>query len=423
MILGLLCGLWIAQPADALATYVLRRDPSAAWTAEGDPFPERIRLTSQTWNGIAWKHTVTIRTPAKLRHKGHAVLVITGGEPNRADEDEAQTLADQSGMPVATLYNIPNQPIWNLSEDALIAATLQKWFETRDDSWPLLFPMAKSAIAALDALQGATRATPNPLGKFVLTGGSKRGWTTWLAGSVGDSRITGIAPVVFDNLDMIRQMRHQKELWGDYSPMLRDYVRSGMMEVMETPDGRRLGAMIDPITYAHKVKCPVFLIHGANDPYWAPDALSLYWPRLTMPKSVLYLPNEGHTFREKSIFLKSLAAFAASRAGAFPWPDFQVAAEPKGDRISWRAAGRQIEAQPWHLPSGDATLTAGRWIGSPPKPAQRGDSAGSIALSARPVTGFLVLGRHAAGAHEFWLSGPIQLFRRASQSTSVPPRR
>lgn len=42
-----------------------------------------------------------------------------------------------------------------------------------------------------------------PIHKFVLSGESKRGLVTWLAGAVDDrDRVAGIIPIVFDGLNM-----------------------------------------------------------------------------------------------------------------------------------------------------------------------------------------------------------------------------
>jgi PhoPQ-activated pathogenicity-related protein len=85
-----------------------------------------------------------------------------------------------------------------------------------------LFPMTKAAVRAMDALQ----SVDGGLRRFVVTGASKRGWTTWLTGAF-DERVAGIVPVVFDNLRFEAQLPHQLVTWGRYSERVGDYTGRG----------------------------------------------------------------------------------------------------------------------------------------------------------------------------------------------------
>lgn len=356
--------LIIAQVPKELNAYVLQRDLAVTWKAKTNGNQTSIDLVSQKWHGTVWKHNIQIDNPKVLRHKGVVLLCITGGTPNAADARDARALANQAGMPVATLYQIPNQPIWGYKEDALIAYTLQKWFETKDPSWPLLFPMTKSAYEAMNAIQATTARSANPIRKFIPFGGSKRGWTTWLLAATGDRRVIGAAPMVYDNLKISAQMAHQKATWNRYSPMIRDYESTGMLKALATPEGRRLESMVDPWRYRSSIKCPIFMINGGNDPYWTVDALGLYWKDLKMPKSCLVVPNAGHDLGDKKWTIASLAAFASLTASGKAMPSIESSLDPQGDHLVLKA--KVSGAKPkritcWAITSTNKNFVNFRW--------------------------------------------------------------
>ena len=59
----------------------------------------------------------------------------------------------------------------------------------------------------MDAVQAwASEQGKGEVKRFVVTGGSKRGWTTWLTGAV-DNRVIAIAPMVIVMLNMVRKVR------------------------------------------------------------------------------------------------------------------------------------------------------------------------------------------------------------------------
>ncbi len=318
--------LALAAMPNELDAYLRKPDPSYRSTVhDAANGATEIDLTSGTWQGVVWRHKILYRNPKKLAAKGTGILYITGDGPTAGDLTTLSLVAEGTGMPVAMLFKVPNQPLFgDLREDDLIAHTFQKYLETGDASWPLLFPMTKAALRAMDAVQEATKNTDNPIERFVVCGASKRGWTTWMVGASGDKRVIGIAPMVIDNLNLAAQMPHQIETWGEYSPQIQDYTRRGLQAALATPRGQKLGAMIDPYSYRDRITMPALIIRGSNDPYWTVDALGQYEKGLKMPHWLLDVPNAGHDLNGGFMAAESIGAFARSLAGG-----------PKLPKVTW----------------------------------------------------------------------------------------
>lgn len=346
---ALLIGWVLAQSAPTELGDYLRQAGKPTFTmakaANGDI---EIHLTSQTWQGAPWQHTVLFRPAKDPAKKGLGVLFITGNGPRPGDRGILDAMAARTGLPVAVLFNVPNQPLYGgLSEDDLIAYTFDKYIKTGDTKWPLLFPMVKSAVSAMDAVQEVSKATGNPVKEFVVSGASKRGWTTWLTGASGDKRVKAIAPMVIDTLNMPKQMAHQLEMFGGaYSEQIEAYTKLGIQAQMKDGPGSRLARMVDPYSYRSLVTVPTLLVHGANDPYWTTDATSLYYNDLKQPKWLVTVPNAGHDLGDKTEALETFGAFCKSVAGTLSFPHEVWSQEklPNGKaRVSVQAANPWLE--------------------------------------------------------------------------------
>lgn len=339
------------KPATELGDYVKVADESYEWKVKkesqiGKTSYAELIMTSQTWRGHVWKHQLFVMTPKSAKQSKHALLFITGGgwrdeleEKETKLPGEAMLLAaaaEKLGMPVAVLLHVPQQPMFDdLYEDALISHTFEQYIRTGEADLPLLLPMVKSAVRAMDTTEKYLKSKAdngNQVEGFIVTGASKRGWTTWLS-SVVDDRVQAIAPMVIDVLNMPRQMEYMEECWGAQSEQIRDYTEKGLHRLMETERGRRLNRIVDPYAYREQITEPKYLMLGTNDPYWPVDALNIYWNELKGPKHILNVPNAGHGLEDMSRVIGGLVNFAKLSAAGKTFPKMEWSHGREGDQL------------------------------------------------------------------------------------------
>ncbi len=343
---GLLYGLTMMIPSARadLQGYMKKPEPLYKWDkvsetrAEGGTVYE-LHLVSQEWQGHVWEHKLQIFRPDNLKYPHFCTLLNTGGNGGNSETAMGMMSAKNAGTLFAILFNIPKQPLYGgKTEDALVVYTWQKFLETGDESWPLHFPMAKSVVKAMDAIQEFAKSEKLPeIPDFLITGASKRGWTTWLVGATQDKRVKAIAPMVIDTLNVSKQVPHQLEmLGGKPSEEIEDYVKGGMLQVLQTERGKKLMALEDPYSYRDLLTLPKLIINGTNDRYWAQDALNLYWNDLKGDKWILYTPNSGHGLEDRARVFSTLSAFAIANAEkkSFPKMNWKYADTPGGVELS-----------------------------------------------------------------------------------------
>ena len=199
----------------ALDRYVAAADTSFQWKAvrdlpAGDGLTATlIDMTSQRWltekevERPLWTHWITIIRP-HADDQRHRLPVHHRRQPRSA----TRRLRRQRGSPrwratpapsSPSLRLVPNQPVVfkddpgrkTRTEDDFIAYTWNHFIDTGDDRWPARLPMTKSAVRAMDAVTAFTTTAAgggHAVNRFVVSGASKRGWTTWTtATSIGGS--------------------------------------------------------------------------------------------------------------------------------------------------------------------------------------------------------------------------------------------
>jgi PhoPQ-activated pathogenicity-related protein len=100
--------------------------------------------------------------------------------------------------------------------------------------------MAKSAVRAMDAIQEliGQRRSGNIKG-FIVFGGSKRGWTSWMTAATKDNRVAAIAPMVINTLNMQPQYIYQLANWGYYSEQIADYYSKNLLVEQVAPNASK----------------------------------------------------------------------------------------------------------------------------------------------------------------------------------------
>lgn len=367
-------------PETAMQAYLHNSDKSFKWEIQDQARGEGVTLyrmlfTSQQWRGITWKHEMFIIVPDILKYKD-ALLFITGGHVDKGvpsthewTESLAKSLSNvaKTNMSiVALIWQVPNQPLYDdLSEDALISFTLHNYLQDHDFTWPLLFPMTKSAIRAMDAVQEFSKKTlKRKVEHFVVSGASKRGWTTWLTGA-NDKRVKAIGPMVIDVLNMPVNIDYQKKVWGDYSIEIEDYVKLGIAQQLGTPGGNDLTKMIDPYSYRKTLTMPKMIFMGTNDPYWPADAIKNYIDSIPGDNHICYTPNAAHDLGDKKKAFATLSAFLGTTVtnGKYPICNYTISQDNKTITLKIKSTPEiLVDAILWSTDSKDQDFRDEKWI-------------------------------------------------------------
>jgi PhoPQ-activated pathogenicity-related protein len=366
-------------PATALQHYLHNGDTTFHWEIKdtfdlGKVKVYDILLTSQKWRQYVWTHQLTIFVPKENNYDG-ALLDITGGSvknglPNWNGRDDKffiamSGVAEKDKSIVAVLRQTPNEPLFDsLGEDALISYTMHQFKNDGDYSWPLLFPMVKSAVKAMDVIQEFAKNIINhPVNRFVVTGASKRGWTTWLTGA-NDDRVVAIAPMVIDILNMSVNLNYQIQAWHEYSIQIEDYVKLGIPQGATSASGMAINTMVDPYSYRKKLTMPKMIFMGTNDEYWVVDAIKNYYDSIPGRNMIDYTPNAGHDLGGGKDAFKSLSAFYGLTLNNKPYPEcsWKISSKNKTARLEVKSTPDiLVDAYLWSAQSENMKFVKARW--------------------------------------------------------------
>ena len=357
----------------ALDRYIATPDPSYKYelisTTPGEGFTAFILdMTSQKWRSDSevdrpeWRHWVTIIKPNQVK-SDTGFLFITGGSNNSkppANPDaNLRSLAINTGSVVTELRMVPNQPLTfagetkGRAEDSLIAYTWDKYLRGGDEYWPARLPMTKSAVRAMDAVTSfsASDKVNTKVTKFVVSGASKRGWTTWSTAAV-DPRVVAIVPLVIDLLNIEPSFEHHWRVYGAWAPAIKDYFDMKIVDWTGTPEYRALMKIEEPYEYRDRLTMPKFMVNATGDQFFLPDSSQFYFDELKGEKYLRYVPNADHSLRKSDAF-ESVSAFYDAVLNGRPRPKLTWKLEKDGT-IRVKTDGKPSAVKLWQVTNPDA---------------------------------------------------------------------
>lgn len=344
----------------ALDDYTALSDPCYSYSlvsSSSDSFTQTqgytLRLISQHWRSSAevdhtvWNHWMTVIVPnlSLGATKDTAMILVDGG--NHTDsapsiDFQYRMLSASTRSVIITLKGVPNQPLhfldesFSRTEDQLIAYSWRKFLDGGDVNWPLQLPMVKSVVKCMDAavsFVGSPAGGSRTINYFVLTGGSKRGWTAWLTAAV-DSRVTAVAPIVSDLLNMKKSFAHHWACYGFWAAALSPYTVMGIFDQFDSPRCSELINIVDPYAYKDRLTMPKYIINASGDDFFVSDGVQFYFTQLTGEKYLRHVPNTDHYLSgATSNVLNSIVPFYYALLNNLQRPRFSWTVNENGSTI------------------------------------------------------------------------------------------
>jgi len=313
-----------------------------------------LDMNSQGWrdetevepNQVVWRHWVTVVVPEWdwLLGPTHdtALLIIADGntyDPAPAIDPNYRSIAAGTRSVVVELRAVPNQPLLFADEntprveDEIIAYSWDKYLRGGDHWWPVQLPMVKSVVRCMDAVEDFVEnyaQDTKTIDYFVLGGGSKRGWTTWLTAAV-DMRVVAIAPIVSDLLNMKRSFAHHWACYGFWADALAPYEELGIFDWFDTNEVTALLEIVDPYEYLDRLDLPKFIINAAGDDFFVMDSIQFYIDDLPGETYLRHVPNTNHYLDGafQDVYNRTIPCYYAFLTGE-PRPAFNWSIGPGG---------------------------------------------------------------------------------------------
>ncbi len=152
-------------------------------------------------------------------------------------------------------------------------------------------------MRSMDAMtQFSKEELDTPITQYVMSGASKRGWTTWLTGAMDQDRVIAIVPIVWDGISVADVFHQQYRDYGGWSWAIDDYVENNVVTFLDTPEMEEFQDLIDPVRYRKRLTMPKVVVSGLMDEFQMPDDEQFWWDDIPDPKWLLKSPNTEHSY-------------------------------------------------------------------------------------------------------------------------------
>ncbi|KAG7491228.1 hypothetical protein MATL_G00000740 [Megalops atlanticus] len=389
------------DPQSALDRYVSAFDPHYSYTVldhltrrEEEFTSYVLNMTSLKWlnesvvDRAVWWHYVRVTVPHHITPglEDSAFLFIDGGS-NRAAPPTYPSLlqaligafAVSAGTVSACVSQIPNQPLSFLqdvagkrtrSEDSLMAYTWWHFLNNHTDEpdWLLLFPMTKAAVRAMDTVSDFVlkiSAGQRHIDRFTVSGGSKRGWTAWLAAAV-DPRVVSFAPIVLDLLNMTPSLHHHFRAYGGWSFAFQSYYELNITKLLDSSQMGLMTKLIDPLAYSRRYRAkPKLVISTVGDEFFLPDNSHYYYQQLQGEKMLRIVPNAEHLCvgHWMSVLLSAQSFYLSTMLGhRRPTMHWNMTQSAESGAIYLYTDVPPLSVVSYHTDTADPTRRDFRWI-------------------------------------------------------------
>ena len=104
---------------------------------------------------------------------------------------------------------------------------------------------------------------------WIVSGASKRGWTTWMVGAAtcpNCPRILGIAPLVPIVPDLVKEVHRQWQSYDGFTFAFSDYTAVNITQDLDTEMFQNAMKIVDPVYYGESLsRLPKVVVLSSDD--------------------------------------------------------------------------------------------------------------------------------------------------------------